>query len=146
MSLARATIATISLFASLALACQEPDVGARCRMTWGEGEAGPTPSTTDGDFLETGNVGCEDLVCIVSPATSGEYASCAGADATSGDQGSCGYCSKPCVSDDDCYGSETGLECRQMVLDPQFIAALTPEVRETYLADVSFSSYCGVPR
>jgi hypothetical protein len=146
MSPARATTAALLLLASLAIACQEPDVGARCRMAWGEGATSPTPSTAQGDYLETGNVGCEDLVCIVSPATSGKYGSCAGGDPDAGDAGSCGYCSKPCVSDDDCYRSETGLECRQMVLDPQFIAALTPAVREKYLADVSFSSYCGVPR
>lgn len=146
MSLARATTAAFFLLTSLALACQDPDVGDRCRLAWGPGEIGPTPSTTGGDVLETGNVGCEELVCIVSPATSGEYASCAGADSTTGDPGSCGYCSKPCVSDDDCYESETGLVCRQMVLDQGFIAALDPAVREKYLSEVSFSSYCGVPR
>lgn len=140
MSRLRVT-AALPFLAILALACQDPDVGQRCAITWGQDAAlpAPTPSTVEGDFLETGNVGCDNLVCIVSPISSGKYSSCGGGDA-------CGYCSKPCVSDDDCYKSETGLECRQMVLDPAFIAALSPEVREKYLADVSYSSYCAVPR
>jgi hypothetical protein len=33
-----------------------------------------------------------------------------------------------------------------MVLDPAFIASLDPAIREKYLADVQFSSYCAVPR
>jgi hypothetical protein len=33
-----------------------------------------------------------------------------------------------------------------MVLDPAFIASLDPVVRERYLADVQFSSYCAVAR
>jgi hypothetical protein len=132
---------------AVAIACQEPDVGSRCDIAWGPDTPAPTPATIGGDYLETGNVACEDLVCIVSPAgpSSGKYGSCAGGD-ESGTGGNCGYCSKPCVSDADCYKDETGLECRQMVLDPEFIASLSEEVRQKYLGDVGFSSYCAVPR
>ncbi len=55
------------------------------------------------------------------------------------------YCSKPCVSDQDCYKSETGLVCRQMVLDPAFVASLPPD-QQQYLGGIQFSSYCAVPR
>jgi hypothetical protein len=75
----------------------------------------------------------------LSPLTAGErYADCP--------SGLCGYCSKPCVSDQDCFKSETGLICRQLVLDEEFINSLPPDVRETYLAGVTFSSYCAVPQ
>ncbi len=119
-------------------ACQKPDVGARCTIEWGSSTPAPTPSTVASDFFESGNVGCDDQICIVSPAATGTYATCAGT--------ACGYCSKPCVSDADCYRSDTGLVCRQMVLDPAFLAELDPATREKYLAQIAFSSYCAVPR
>lgn len=146
MSQARATIALL-LSACATLACQQPDVGDRCRLTWGETSAAPTPSTTRGDYLETGNFACENFICIVSPVTSGEYSRCPGANPDTGDQGSCGYCSKRCVSDDDCYKSETGLECREMVLDEDFINSLPEDVRQKYLGEVGTSTrYCAAPR
>jgi len=104
----------------------------------------PTPQTAAGDYLEVGNTACDNLICIVSPAVEGgRYNDCVG--------GNCGYCSKPCVSDQDCSRSETGLACRQMVLDPAFIQKLqqTQEGRDlldTLLSDIRFSSYCSVPR
>lgn len=128
--------------AALCGGCQAPDVGQRCNFGWAAAPSvpAPTPSTIDADYLETGNMACDSLVCIVSPATSGEYASC------DGDQ--CGYCSKPCVSDTDCYKSETGLVCRQMVLDADYIQWLQenhPELAATYLGDAPYSRYCAVP-
>jgi len=123
------------------LACQGPDVGNPCTITWGSSPA-PDPVSLyvsgGSEYFETGNVACEDLVCIVSPAPSGSRYGCT-------DPG-CGYCSKPCVSNRDCFESETGLVCRQMVLDPVFLEQLDPITRERYLADVQFSSYCAVPR
>jgi hypothetical protein len=125
-------------------ACQEPDVGQPCKIGWGTGETAPPPptptelySTGGADWFEAGNTQCEDLVCIVSPAAPGSrYASS-------------GYCSKPCVSNSDCFESDTGLVCRQMVLDPLFLAQLdqsNPALKQQYLGDVQFSSYCGVPK
>ncbi len=132
--------------ATLALgACQEPDVGQPCSIKWGDPDQGAPPPPDpvklyeDGgsDFFESGNVTCENLVCIVSPAPPGSRYS------------SSGYCSKPCVSNQDCYESKTGLVCRQMVLDPLFLAQLDqsdPALKQKYLGEVQFSSYCGVPR
>jgi hypothetical protein len=89
-----------------------------------------------------GNLACDDLVCIVSPASAdSRYASCADAA-----NGVCGYCSKPCVSNEDCYPKKTGLKCDLLLLDPAYIAQLDPAVRQRYLADVAFSSYCVTAR
>lgn len=125
-------------------ACQQPDVGQPCNITWGNTDQGAPPppnpvslfQSGGSDWFESGNTECENLVCIVSPAAPGSrYASG-------------GYCSKPCVSDQDCYESRTGLVCRQMVLDPAFIAELQQfdaALAQKYLGDVQFSSYCAVP-
>jgi len=135
--------------ALLALAgCQKPDVGGQCNIAWNptwQQDGTPPPPTastlyTSGgsDYFESGNLACDGLVCLVSPAPAGsEYGS-----QTPGQ----GYCSKPCVSNTDCYQSETGLVCRQMVLDPVFLSTLDPTTRERYLADIQYSSYCAVPR
>lgn len=122
--------------AALALAaCQSPDVGQRCNMKLDPATYNPADVTSE--IVLTFAPECDNLICILSPVDSGEYAGC--------DAGNCGYCSKPCVSDQDCYKSETGLVCRQMVLDEAFINTLDPDVRDKYLAGVQFSSYCAVP-
>lgn len=135
-------LAPLALVALLA-ACQSPDVGQRCRVPRDPlAQVNPTPQTITGDYLENGNAACDNLVCIVSPAvTGGRYNECP--------NGECGYCSKPCVSDSDCFRSETGLACRQMVLDQAFMQQLAeqyPDLAARYLADIQFSSYCSVPR
>ncbi len=122
-------------------ACQSPDVGQPCTLAWGTSDGTPPPDPValwnatppGGDYFETGNLACENLVCIVSPAPQGSKYSGGG------------YCSKPCVSDGDCYKSETGLVCRQMVLDETFMKKLDPAVKARYLSDIQFSSYCAVP-
>ena len=126
-------------------ACQNPDVGARCALAWNPNwqtdgtPPPPTPQTASGDFFESGNIGCENLICIVSPADTGsKYGACSG--------DACGYCSKPCVSDKDCYKSETGLVCEKVVLDEAFLASLDPTTRQRYLGETQTSSYCVVPR
>jgi hypothetical protein len=129
MSPARlASIVLIALGAAMLPGCQEPDVGQSCSFDI---------STPDGvvvaDYLETGKTECENLVCIRSPAVEGWTRPNP-------------YCSKPCVSDDDCSRSETGLSCRSVVLDPEFIASLPQDVRDKYLGDLQFSSYCAIPR
>jgi hypothetical protein len=123
-------------------ACSKPDVGQPCSISWGTSEIRPPDPPTllaqgGSDYFESGNLSCENLICIVSPAPAGSR------------YGGGGYCSKPCVSDQDCYQSDTGLVCRQMILDPAFLAELEktdPALKERYLGDVSFSSYCAVPR
>lgn len=137
MRLDRVALLIVAIGAALAGGCQSPDVGARCTIAWADPSTAPTPTGIDGDYLETGNLACDSLVCIVSPAQTGEYSGCDGT--------ACGYCSKPCVSDTECYKSETGLVCRQMVLDPDFIASLDPAVAERYLGDARYSRYCAVP-
>lgn len=141
-------LARVLLFVSFATAmsaCQRPDVGARCNLAWNANwqtdgtPPPPTPSTAQGDYFESGNIGCDDLTCIVSPAAPGtKYGSCSG--------DACGYCSKPCVSNADCYSSSTGLVCDQIVLDPAFLATLDETTKQRYLGEIRFSSYCVVPR
>ena len=135
-----ARILPVVALAALLAGCQSPDVGQRCRLPRDPQAAdAPTPATISGDYLETGNPACDNLVCVMSPSTpGGRYNDCPG--------GECGYCSKPCVSDQDCFRSDTGLACRQLVLDPAFLASLTPETRQKYLGDIQFSSYCIVAR
>ncbi len=141
----RAHAFSIALITLLALpGCDKPDVGARCQLTWNaDGQPPPpTPLTAEGDYFESGNLACDDLVCIVSRApASSRYGSCSG--------DACGYCSKPCVSDRDCYSGETGLRCEPVVLDESFIATLeatNPMLLQRYLGDIRATSYCVVPR
>lgn len=139
-SLALALIALLT-----ASACDKPDVGARCVLAWNQNwetdgtPPPPKPSTAQGDYFETGNLGCDDLVCIVSPAAPGtKYGSCSGT--------ACGYCSKPCVSDRDCYTGSTGLKCQQLILDPTFLATLDEITKQRYLGETQNINYCVVPR
>lgn len=129
-------LAVLPLLAS----CQQPDVGEPCTVQWGTG-APPTPQSVAGDYFESGNATCDNLVCIVSPTSDARYTSRCDANGTN-----CGYCSKPCVSNNDCYNSETGLVCDLVLPDQQFLATLDPAVRQRYLSDIAFSSYCVVPR
>ncbi len=119
-------------------ACQKPDVGQPCTIAWGTDPLVPPPSATtiSADYVESGNLTCENLVCIVSPAPAG----------STYDRGAAGgYCSKPCVSNQDCFESETGLVCRQTVLDPTFLERLPRDLRDRYAPDFQASSFCAVP-
>jgi hypothetical protein len=142
---ARVPTVMLALAAVAALAaCQDPDVGQSCRISWGQdnGTPAPTPvslfASGSGDYFESGNLACDGLICIVSPAAPGTRYGCESA--------GCGYCSKSCISNDDCYQKQTGLVCRQMVLDPVFLDQLDPATRDRYLNTVQFSSYCATPR
>lgn len=122
-------------------ACQEADVGQPCTLQWSatweqDGtEPPPDPETVTSDYFESGNLACDGLVCIVSPSQGTKYASY-----------DSGYCSKPCVSDADCFEDDTGLVCRQMVLDSVYLEQLDPATRARYLSQIQFSSYCAIPR
>jgi len=137
----RSAVAAVAVAAlALLAACQGPDVGQRCTLGGGGNPISITPADALGDYLETGNPACDDFQQATAPAdVYGRYGQCVGGG------GICGYCSKPCVSNQDCYPSKTGLECRQMVLDPAFLATLDEATRNAYLADIRFSSYCAVP-
>ena len=116
-------------FLGMLAACQDPDVGQSCSFDV-PGVTGPVAT----DYLETGKTECENLVCIRSPDPP------AGSSVKNNP-----YCSKPCVSDSDCSKGETGLVCRSVILDPEFLASLPEDVRQKYLGDVQFSSYCATP-
>lgn len=136
------TSRALLLLAPLAVmsACQSPDVGAECLLSWNNPATVPDPSDPDlgGDYIEFNAAnGCENLVCILSPAVGTSYAS----------RGpGVGYCSKPCVANRDCYQADTGLVCRAIVLDPDFMAALDPETRARYLGEIQYSSYCALEK
>lgn len=147
----RASKLLLALAPILALvACQDPDVGNPCTLTWSstyEQDGTQPPPTAaelakepDGgsDYFESGNLVCDGLVCLVSPAPEGTTYGFTEAQA--------GYCSKACVSNDDCFEDETGLVCRQMVLDPVFLEQMDDATRARFLAEIQFSSYCAVPR
>jgi hypothetical protein len=108
--------------------CQDPDVGQQCQI-----DLAVTPPIV-ADYLETGKTECENLVCILSPPPP------AGSKVKFNQ-----YCSKACVSNDDCSESDTGLVCRRVVLDPDFMNSLDPAVRQKYLGDITFSNYCAPP-
>jgi hypothetical protein len=111
------------------LGCQDPDVGQSCSF-----DLSPVPQTITADYLETGKTECENLVCILSPAAP-----------TGSKVKNNPYCSKACVSNSDCSESDTGLVCRSVVLDPDFINKLDPAVRAKYLGDITLSNYCAPP-
>ncbi len=124
---------------------QDPDVGQPCAMTLLEGgnpidvpsgQEGQFCSDASADYFRTGATECDNLVCIRSVT---------GLCATGPKYQVRRYCSKPCVSDDDCFRSQTGLVCRSIVLDAAFLASLPADVRQLYLGDVQSSNYCATP-
>jgi hypothetical protein len=124
-----ARLAAPAVAALLALGgCQDPDVGQKCTFYL----KGVDPAAAAADYLETGPLTeCETLVCILSPPTAKLKNN--------------PYCSKPCVSHEDCAQDETGLICRSVVLDPAFINSLDPQTRDKYLGQFAFSKYCAPP-
>ncbi len=122
MRLALLTAAALALLAG----CQDPDVGQACTMRYAGGSQG-------GDWFETGNFECVNPICIRSVLPVGSSVK----NET--------YCSKACISNRDCYTSETGLICRSVVLDQDFLASLSAADRALYLGDIQISSYCAAP-
>ncbi len=138
----------LAWLAAAATGCKQgADVGQPCTMSILDasgnavdvrsGPPGQYCSEVTADYFRPFAVECDNLVCIRSAT------------------GLCAsdprmvqvrhYCSKPCVSDDDCFRSQTGLVCRNIVLDAAFLASLTPEERQRYLGDVQSSNYCATP-
>ena len=142
-----ATISMLALSAVLA-GCQSPDVGQSCTLQVGTVNLNTEPVLAD--YLESGaDNGCDNLVCIKSPDQP------AGSAVKSNP-----YCSKQCVSNSDCFQSETGLVCRQVTIDRNFINTLPEPQRNEYyrILDCEFSaegtlgqcplqfeSYCATP-
>ncbi len=140
-----ATLAAIAV----ATGCQDRDVGQPCTpKVYGTGGGTPDacinpPSTDTADYFESGTAVCENLICIHSQGSG-----CSpGVDGTTQLNGDC---SKPCVSDADCFKDETGLTCRQVVLSETFIALLEQteqgrQILQRYLQDIQSSRFCARP-
>jgi len=137
----RPTDAAIALLALLLAACQGPDVGQSCTIAASALEN----SSVQADFVEFGNPTCDSLICIKSPAQP------AGSKVKNNP-----YCSKACVSNDDCYQSDTGLVCRPVTVDVNYLATLPQNVQQEYLNLLGCagktlqqcnqaSSYCAAP-
>ncbi|MFL5263473.1 MAG: adventurous gliding motility lipoprotein CglC [Anaeromyxobacteraceae bacterium] len=122
----RLLVAAGALAAALS-GCQDPDVGQKCTV-----DLNVDRTIVAADYLETGKTDCENLVCILSPDPKSESKNRE-------------YCSKACVSNADCSESDTGLVCRPVVLDANFINTLDPTVRQRYLGDITLSNYCAPP-
>ncbi len=120
----------------LVAGCQGPDVGQSCRIQTGQVDLNST--AVPADFFESDPAsGCDNLVCIRSPDQP------AGSKVKNNP-----YCSKPCVSNADCFQSDTGLVCRPVTVDTNFIKTLPQDVQDQYqllLGEISFSSYCAAP-
>ena len=143
------TLPVLALSVILA-GCQSPDVGQTCSLQVGtDPDVNLNTDPVPADFLESGaDNGCDNLVCIKSPEVAGSSVK------------NNPYCSKQCVSNSDCFQSETGLVCRQVTIDRNFINSLSLEKRKQYysilgcqVADdgtptqcpLQFESYCASP-
>ncbi len=119
---------TLAALAALALAaCQEPDVGQPCDLDVANidypvaGKEGVACSADSADYFRSGASECDNLICIRSDT--GAACSDSGAPPTF-THDIRKYCSKPCVSDKDCFTSKTGLVCRAIVLDSGYLTYL----------------------
>jgi len=121
----KTSLAGLALGALLVAGCQDPDVGQSCALALGSDGA-------PAEYLELGNTECENLVCIRSPTAP-----------RSGKPNP--YCSKPCVSNSDCSESDTGLVCRPVVVDQNWVQSLPDDKKQKYqdfLGAVQLSNYC----
>jgi len=132
----------LALSISLLAACQGPDVGQSCRITTGSGTGAvdlndPTTLVPADVFQSNIANGCDNLVCIRSPSQPASSKVLHNP-----------YCSKACVSDSDCFKDDTGLVCRPVTVDPNFIKTLPQDIQDQYarlLGTIQFSSYCAAP-
>ena len=129
MYLNRATILGLTIALLAVGGCQPPDVGGSCTL----GQGAPSGAVTT-DYFATGVTECDNLICIKSQANPA---------ATNAKNNP--YCSKPCVSNSDCSQSETGLVCRAVILDDEFLSQLPEETRKKYLPNTPGSTYCAIP-
>jgi hypothetical protein len=142
------SIALPLLVAALLLdGCSDPDVGQPCVLDVYDSSDNPIDtavgsgycSAIPADFFKPGAIECDNLICIRSPVG-------ACPEAIAGKPIEVRkYCSKPCVSDSDCFTKETGLVCRTMLLDEAFINSLPQEVKDKFLGQLQTSTYCAVP-
>ncbi len=126
MRIAHLPVAAVAI--ALLTGCQSPDVGQACVFDLS------VPQPVAADYLELGKTECDNLVCIQSPPAP------AGSKVANNP-----YCSKACVTDSDCSSGDTGLVCRDVVLNSDFINTLPPDVRNKYLPGSPFSKYFAAP-
>jgi len=147
MSSPRRLAASLSFVALLAAAaCQSPDVGQPCPMNLLYADGGPIAvaagsgecSAENADFFRSGAIECDNLICLQSAT-----GTCSSGSATTPFEVRA-FCSKACVSNADCFTSQTGLVCRTVILDPSFVASL-PDGGAPYLPQPLASSYCAPP-
>ena len=130
----------LALGVVLLAACQSADVGQACLITTGQGAGAVDVNTTSvpADVFQSNAAnGCDNLVCIKSPDQP-----------ASSKVKNNPYCSKACVSNDDCFQGDTGLVCRPVTVDPNFIKTLPQDIQDQYaklLGSIQFSSYCAAP-
>jgi hypothetical protein len=131
---------SVAALAVLALACKNVDIGQQCNVLPASVTPVQNECTVQGDLVSTQNYDCDTLFCIVTPAKAG---TCTEAYKPVG-----GRCTKSCVSNDDCFPSDTGMECRRVVLDSEFINELektNPQLLALYLGDLRTTSFCAEP-
>ena len=113
---------------------QEPDVGQPCAFPE---EMNMDACTVNGDYLSTGNTECENLACMFTPSDGDDCAT------------RTPVCSKPCVSNNDCYEKETGMICRRVAFDEAYIAFLEQSTEGQALLDLylknRMANYCAYP-
>ena len=141
-----------ALAALLAAGCQSRDVGEQCDALKSTTQpAACTEATDTADYFESSAAnGCDNLICIHSPGSVGDNGQRCYQTTESGTNfyHLSGLCSKPCVSDSDCFPDETRMVCRRMLLSEAFITWLQqndPQALQRYLQDIQFSSYCALP-
>lgn len=143
----RATALCVLASIAVLAGCQGPDVGQKCRLQTGANGPDLNALPVPADFFESGNLDCDNLICIKSPAPVPSKLSNP-------------YCSKACVSDSDCFQSDTGLVCRPVTVDKNFISTLSVPQRIAYYTilgcqvdssgtptncPLQFQSYCAAP-
>ena len=117
---------------ALLAGCQEPDVGQSCAVNIRVGGELLTGETTPAEFVQNGATECDNLICILSPDREGRAENNP-------------YCSKACVSDDECSPDETGLRCLRVAPDETLLAELTDEQRQQFVGGNASSFYCALP-
>jgi hypothetical protein len=139
----------VALAATLTAGCQSRDVGDPCWPTIIESGGPPLACTNSsydtGDYFEGSNLRCDNLICIHSP---GEGCSIPASGTITFLQPT-GMCSKPCVSDSDCFPEETHMVCRKVVLSEAFISWMEQDpgravILQRYLQSIQNSSYCAL--
>lgn len=93
-----------------------------------------SPEDPDLDYLASGVFDCEHFTCVASAGHDGAP-----------------YCSRPCLegADEQCRGGHMDLECRELVLDRDFITDLCEQLGDEecnrIFGDVDDAWYCAPP-